>query len=422
MTLIINRNEPSSSLRTIPFYIGSGLTSLTFSASHLQVSKNGGTEANSAGTVSELGGGVYKYAAAVAELDTIGSLCIRHNRLGVVAEPIIIQVAGTSGLQVDSIAIGGAPASGVGVVNANIVSWSGQLLTEPRISGTPNINLEYIHGISASGGGVPDVNVISWSGQSVASPDLAGFPKVTLSNGTGAGQLLLTNGYVSATGINDKSGYSITNAAATGIAQAVWNSLRSNHTTVGTFGQGVASALIVGAVTGTLSFPVSVSGLNENLKTNFTLAASQNYNNIGTVSTVTTVTNPVTAGTVSDKSGFALSAAGVDAIWDEARSGHTTAGTFGEGTAKIIGNVDGTVGGISDPSSIVSAILAANIDGESWQTLQEMVLSYLSGKVTISDVGNARTIRYFKANGSTAMFNVAASKTDGSRSSGGTIS
>lgn len=251
MTLIINRNEPSSSLRTIPFYIGSGLTSLTFSASHLQVSKNGGTEANSAGTVSELGGGVYKYAAAVAELDTIGSLCIRHNRLGVVAEPIIIQVAGTSGLQVDSIAIGGAPASGVGVVNANIVSWSGQLLTEPRISGTPNINLEYIHGISASGGGVPDVNVISWSGQSVASPDLAGFPKVTLSNGTGAGQLLLTNGYVSATGINDKSGYSITNAAATGIAQAVWNSLRSNHTTVGTFGQGVASALIVGAVTGT---------------------------------------------------------------------------------------------------------------------------------------------------------------------------
>ena len=37
----------------------------------------------------------------------------------------------------------------------------------------------------------------------------------------------------------------------------------------------------------------------------------------------------VTAGTVNDKSGYALSAAAVDAIWDEEQSGHTTAGTFG---------------------------------------------------------------------------------------------
>lgn len=53
-----------------------------------------------------------------------------------------------------------------------------------------------------------------------------------------------------------------------------------------------------------------------------------------------TVGGAVTAGTVSDKTGYtvstvqdktgyALSAAGVDAVWDEARAGHTTAGTFG---------------------------------------------------------------------------------------------
>jgi hypothetical protein len=34
--------------------------------------------------------------------------------------------------------------------------------------------------------------------------------------------------------------------------------------------------------------------------------------------------------TVSDKTGYALSAAGVDAVWDEAMSGHTTAGTYGD--------------------------------------------------------------------------------------------
>lgn len=48
-----------------------------------------------------------------------------------------------------------------------------------------------------------------------------------------------------------------------------------------------------------------------------------------TTDTATTVTNPVTVGTNNDKTGYRLSATGVDDIWDEAQSGHTTAGTFG---------------------------------------------------------------------------------------------
>ena len=39
---------------------------------------------------------------------------------------------------------------------------------------------------------------------------------------------------------------------------------------------------------------------------------------------------------VSDKTGFALSAAGVDALWDEPVSGHTTANTFGDTIAQVI--------------------------------------------------------------------------------------
>ena len=47
------------------------------------------------------------------------------------------------------------------------------------------------------------------------------------------------------------------------------------------------------------------------------------------------VTSPVTAGTVTDKTGYSLAvapptaAAVADAVWDEATSGHTTAGTYG---------------------------------------------------------------------------------------------
>jgi hypothetical protein len=51
---------------------------------------------------------------------------------------------------------------------------------------------------------------------------------------------------------------------------------------------------------------------------------------VGSVSgAVGSVTGGVVVTTNNDKTGYALSAAGVDAIWDEAVAGHTTAGTYG---------------------------------------------------------------------------------------------
>ena len=50
------------------------------------------------------------------------------------------------------------------------------------------------------------------------------------------------------------------------------------------------------------------------------LNASQGAVTIGTVGTVNNV---------GDKTGYALSAAGVDAVWDEVITGHTTASTYG---------------------------------------------------------------------------------------------
>jgi hypothetical protein len=46
----------------------------------------------------------------------------------------------------------------------------------------------------------------------------------------------------------------------------------------------------------------------------------------------------VTAGTVSDKTGYRLSATGVDDIWDEASSGHVAAGSFGAAMYTIRSN------------------------------------------------------------------------------------
>lgn len=53
----------------------------------------------------------------------------------------------------------------------------------------------------------------------------------------------------------------------------------------------------------------------------------------GAVGSVTGAVGSVTAGvtvtTNNDKTGYALTAAGIDAIWDEVQSGHATAGSFG---------------------------------------------------------------------------------------------
>lgn len=58
-------------------------TGLTFAAGELKVSKNGGAEANHAGTVTEIAGGMYHYEFAAAELDTIGTLYVRVEKTGV---------------------------------------------------------------------------------------------------------------------------------------------------------------------------------------------------------------------------------------------------------------------------------------------------------------------------------------------------
>lgn len=58
-----------------------------------------------------------------------------------------------------------------------------------------------------------------------------------------------------------------------------------------------------------------------------------------------------------------------DAVWDEARAGHTTAGTFGQGAASVQGNVTGSVGSLAaqakaDVNAEVVDALATDTYGE----------------------------------------------------------
>lgn len=81
-------NETTAARRRILFYMVDATdgstpeTGLTFAASDIKISKNNAAEANSAGTVTEIGGGVYSYEATAGEVDTLGDLSVRCTKAG----------------------------------------------------------------------------------------------------------------------------------------------------------------------------------------------------------------------------------------------------------------------------------------------------------------------------------------------------
>lgn len=58
-------------------------TGQTFAAADIQVSKAGAAEANSAGSVTELAGGLYFYLPTTGEVDTRGFLSLRSAKAGI---------------------------------------------------------------------------------------------------------------------------------------------------------------------------------------------------------------------------------------------------------------------------------------------------------------------------------------------------
>ena len=227
------------------------------------------------------------------------------------------------------------------------------------------------------------VNVTAWNGTAVATPDTAGYPKVTLKSGTGTGEINLTSGradanttYIAGSSVSTSSaqlGVNVVNAGGTAwgsgaitagsiaadaigaselatdavteivsavwaaasrtltantnlndpsaatIADAVWDEARSGHTSAGTFGEGVVVSSIATAAITAAAIAADAIGASE--------LAADAASEIATA-VWAAVTRTLTANTnLNDPSAAAIA----DAVWDEARSGHTSAGTFGEG-------------------------------------------------------------------------------------------
>jgi hypothetical protein len=224
-------------------------------------------------------------------------------------------------------------------------------------SGIVKSNVSQLLGTTVSTpatGGIMDVNVKNIDNDAASASGTVTFPNATLASTTNitAGTMgtvtTLTNlpsipaNWLTATGIAaaalngkgdwnvGKTGYSLSSAGV----DAIWDDATSNNTTSGTFGKLLkddldatvssrstyAGADTSGTTTLLGRLTSTRAGLLDNLDATISSRSSHSAADVWSVATRA----------LTDKAGFSLSTAGVQAIWDDATSDNTTAGSVGK--------------------------------------------------------------------------------------------
>ena len=131
---------------------------------------------------------------------------------------------------------------------------------------------------------------------------------------------------------NDKTGYSIADSTSDAvIADAVWNALVASYGSANTYG-----ALVETNLDTTIGSRSSHAAADIwSVSTRILTALDEDDTSIDLDGTT------VGGLTTWDKSGYSLSAVGIDAFWDELQSGHTNTGTFGKYLDAQVSSVGG---------------------------------------------------------------------------------
>jgi hypothetical protein len=203
-------------------------------------------------------------------------------------------------------------------INADVAKWLGTAALTPTVAGVPEVDVTHVAGGLASVASQVDSNVVQISGDTTAADnaelmfDGTGYAGGTTKLGTDIVQANGTNIMTPTAGLMAVNAYQISDdtTAAVNLEAALDGT-----------GFNVGAGSIVTASTGSVTSSVTVG----------TMAAAALDQFVLTDTGETSGT--VVAGSVADLSQGAASASAVaDAVWDEARSGHTTAGTFGHWT------------------------------------------------------------------------------------------
>jgi len=190
---------------------------------------------------------------------------------------------------------------------------------------------------------------------------------IAVSSRLASSDITLTTGKVTVGSNTDKTGYSL---SVTGI-DAIWDETQLGHTSAGTFGKYLDSEIseviasvsdgdkddivdkvwdelqtdhtIVGTFGKYLDAQVSISG--DDAATIWAYG-SRILTELDEDNTTIDLDGTTVGGlTTWDKTGYTLSGAGIDNIWDELQAGHTTVGSFGL-------NLDAAISTRAQPSDV----------------------------------------------------------------------
>lgn len=235
--------------------------------------------------------------------------------------------------------------------------------------------------------------------------------------GNVTGSVATVTGGVTVSTNSDKTGYSLSATPPTAgeVADAVWDEARSRHTTSGTFGSGVIintnSDKTGYALTVT---PPTAAQVRAEMDSNSTQLAAivADTNELQTewadggrldlildaayapsaedvaaavwAATVRTLTSAGAGGATAQEvweyatriltapTNLAIPTAATiaDSVWDEARTAHTSSGTFGQGVASVQGNVTGSAASVTGAvGSVTAAVTVGTITDKTGYSL-----------------------------------------------------
>ena len=232
-------------------------------------------------------------------------------------------------------------------------------------------------------GGDIDVDVTYINGSAVSTSTAQLGVNVVQAAGTAWGSGAITSSAFASGAINaaaiaaDAIGASELAADAVAeIADAVWDEARSGHTTAGTFGEGVVVSSIATAAITAAAIAADAIGASELATDAVTEIVAAVWAAASRTLTANTNLNDPSAATIAD------------AVWDEARSGHTTAGTFGQGVASVAS------GGITAATFATDAITSTALASSAVTEIQSGLSTLTAGQVNAEVVDALATDTY----------------------------
>lgn len=252
--MLLYQNESVAARRNIPFILVDSTDGFTqrsgilVVAGNIKVSKNGGTEVNHSGIITEVGGGSYYYQATSGELDTLGYLQARITPSGCRSFNALSQVININ------------PYTNILNTNdiPNIVDQVWDETLTPNLHNTVSTAGRYlrlVNSLLSIDGTVLDTNPTnSRFGTSLtASNNFYNDQLLIFNNGNLIGQSKPITTYIQTSGLvtfdetfttAPASGDSFTLYAThihpvTQIGGSVWDVLRSAHTIAGSYGEGI---------------------------------------------------------------------------------------------------------------------------------------------------------------------------------------